>query len=251
MQLLRIISRLDLKFDKVIKGIHLEGWKKYGDANELCKKYYDQGADEIIFLDSVASLYNRDKTVEILKKSAKNLFIPITAGGGIKSIWDAEELFRSGADKITINSAAIKEPQIIEDISKNFGSQSLVISIQAKKQDNDWYIYFDAGREKTEIKVSEWIKKCQDLGAGEFLLTSIDKDGTEEGFDLELIKKSIEISYLPLIISGGLGELYHLDELIKFKGVTGLAIGKTLHSNKFKINDIKEYLFKRNITIRI
>ena len=123
-KLLRIISRLDLKFDKVIKGIHLEGWKKYGDANELCKKYYEQGVDEII-LDPAASLYNRDKTVEILEKSARNLFIPIAAGGGIKNMADAEELFRSGADKITINSAAIKEPKIINEISKNFGSQSL------------------------------------------------------------------------------------------------------------------------------
>ncbi len=251
MKLLRIISRLDLKFDKVVKGIHLEGWKKYGDANELCKKYYEQGVDEIIFLDSVASLYNRDKTVEILEKSARNLFIPITAGGGIKNIWDAEELFRSGADKITINSAAIKEPKIINEISKNFGSQSLVISIQAKRQGNDWNIYFDAGREKTEIKVCDWINKCQDLGAGEFLLTSIDKDGTGEGFDLELIKTTTEILSIPLIVSGGFGDLSHLDELIKFKRVTGLAIGRALHTNKFKINDIKQYLIKKNITIRI
>ena len=251
MKLLRIISRLDLKFDKVVKGIHLEGWKKYGDANELCKKYYEQGVDEIIFLDSVASLYNRDKTVEILEKSARNLFIPIAAGGGIKNIWDAEELFRSGADKITINSAAIKEPKIINEISKNFGSQSLVISIQAKRQGNDWNIYFDAGREKTEIKVCDWINKCQDLGAGEFLLTSIDKDGTGEGFDLELIKTTTKISSIPLIVSGGFGDLSHLDELIKFKKVTGLAIGRALHTNKFNINDIKQYLIRKNITIRI
>lgn len=250
MKLLRIISRLDLKLNKVVKGIHLEGWRKYGDANELCKKYYEEGADEIIFLDSVASLYNKEKTVKILETSAKNLFIPITAGGGIKNIWDAEELFRSGADKITINSAAIKNPKIINEISKNFGSQSLVISIQAKKQNNNWNIYFDAGREKTDINVCDWINKCQDLGAGEFLLTSIDKDGTEDGFDLELIEKATEISSIPLIVSGGFGNLSHLNELIKFKKVSGLAIGKALHSKRFKISDIKEYLIKKKITIR-
>ena len=251
MQVLRVISRLDLKFDKVIKGIHLEGWKTYGDANELCKKYYNQGADEIILIDSVASLYNRDKTVEIIKKSAENLFIPITSGGGIKNLWDAEELFRSGADKVAINSGIIKKPKLIEDIAKNFGTQSLVVSIQAKKNDNKWNIYYDTAREKTEIEVTEWIKKCQDLGAGEFLVTSIDKDGTEEGFDLALIEKTSKVSNLPVVVSGGFGKLSHLDELIKIDNVTGLAIAKSFHNGSFKVNDIKEYLIKKNKSVRI
>ncbi len=250
MRNLRVISRLDIKFDKVVKGIHLEGWKQFGDASTLCKKYYNQGADEILLIDSVASLYDRDKIVEIIKNSAKNLFIPLTSGGGIKSVWDAEELFRSGADKVAINSAAIKKPELIKEISKNFGSQSLVISIQAKKNLNNWNIYFDTAREKTDIEVTEWIKRCQDLGAGEFLITSIDKDGTEEGFDFNLLEKVSDVSEIPIIASGGFGKLSHLDELLNFEKVTGLAIAKAFHKNSYKINEIKNYLFKKKIPVR-
>ena len=152
MQPVRLISRLDTKTDQLIKGIHLEGWRKLGDASEFCKKYYSEGVDEILLIDSVASLYNRDKLLKVIEKIASNVFVPITVGGGIKNCDDAYELFKSGADKIAINTGAILNPKIIEEISKNFGAQSLVLSIQAKKEgDLKWRCYYDAGREKSNL----------------------------------------------------------------------------------------------------
>lgn len=251
MQTFRVISRIDTKSEKVIKGIHLEGWKTVGDAKSFCKKYYDQGADEIILIDSVASLYNREKLINIIKSSAENLFIPLTAGGGIKNLNDAEELFKSGADKIAINSAAVNNPNLINEIANNFGSQSLVISIQVKKENDSWKIYYDAGRERTEIEISDWMRKCQDLGAGEFMITSIDKEGTENGFDLDLINKISKNAFIPVIISGGFGKLSDLDQLFRFNSISAVAIAKQLHNNSFNILDVKKHILKNNVAIRI
>ena len=246
----RILARLDTKSDKVIKGIHLEGWRIVGDAESLCKKYYDQKADEIILIDAVASLYNREKLIQIIKKSAENLFIPLTAGGGIKSIWDAEELFKSGADKVTINSGIVTNPNLIGEISKNFGSQSLVVSIQAKKENDNWKVFYDSAREKTDKNILDWIKICQDLGAGEFLITSIDKEGTEEGFDLQLMEAVSEKSNIPIIASGGFGKLSDLKNIFEFKNITGVAIANMLHKNTLSISDIKKYLLENKIHTR-
>ena len=246
----RVIARLDTKSNKVIKGIHLEGWRIVGDADSLCKKYYDQGADEIILIDSVASLYNREKLIQIIKKSAENLFIPLTAGGGIKNIWDAEELFKSGADKVTINSAIVSNPNLIEEISKNFGSQSLVISIQAKKENDTWKVFYDSAREKTDKNVLDWVEICQDLGAGEFLITSIDKEGTEEGFDLQLMEAVSEKSNIPIIVSGGFGKLSDLKNIFEFRNITGVAIANMLHKNTYSVSDIKKYLLENKILTR-
>lgn len=251
MQTFRVISRIDTKSEKVIKGIHLEGWRVVGEANAFCKKYYDQGADEIILIDSVASLYNREKLINIIKKSAENLFIPLTAGGGIKSLYDAEELFKSGADKVAVNSAAVQNPVLIKEISKNFGSQSLVISIQVKKENNSWKIYFDAGRERTDTDIVDWINKCQELGAGEFMITSIDREGTGEGFDLDLIKTISEYSYIPVIISGGFGKPSDLDPIFKLNSISAVAIAKQLHNNSFKVFDIKQHILNNNVVTRI
>ena len=250
MQTVRLIARIDTKAEKVIKGIHLEGWRFVGDADEFCKKYYSQGVDEILLIDSVASLYNRSKLINIIKNSAKNLFVPLTAGGGIKNIFDAEELFKSGADKVAINSAAVINPKLIKEISKNFGSQSLVISIQAKKESKNWKIYYDAARERTDIDIVEWISKCQDYGAGEFLITSIDKEGTGQGFDLELMKVATNVSRIPIVASGGFSELNHLDDIINKCGVSAVAIANALHKNITSVNEIKKYAISKNIKMR-
>jgi len=250
MQTVRLIARIDTKAEKVIKGIHLEGWRFVGDADEFCKKYYSQGIDEILLIDSVASLYNRNKLINIIKNSAKNLFVPLTAGGGIKNIFDAEELFKSGADKVAINSAAVSNPNLIKEISKNFGSQSLVISIQAKKEEKNWKIYYDAARERTDIDIVEWISKCQDYGAGEFLITSIDKEGTGEGFDLELMRVATNVSRIPIVASGGFSKLNHLKDIVNKCGVSAVAIANALHKNITSVNEIKKYAISKNIKMR-
>ena len=215
---LRIVARLDIKNENLIKGIHLEGLRKLGDPNKFAKEYYDDGVDEIIYMDSVASLYGRNSLENILEKTVKNVFVPITAGGGIRTVNDARKMLLNGADKVAINSAAIKNPKLVSELANTFGSQSIVVSIEAKNiGDNKWEAYIDNGREKTGKDVFEWIEQSISLGAGEILITSIDRDGTSRGFDLDLVKNISNFSSVPTIVSGGMGKLSDLEKMVKMK----------------------------------
>lgn len=238
----RIIARMDVKNQNLIKGVQLEGLRIIGDIDSYAEEYYRQGADELIYLDSVASLYYRPYIIDIIKKAAKKIFIPLTVGGGIKTIEDVEKVLRAGADKVAINTAAVKNPQIITDIAKVFGNQCMVLQIDAKKTNLGYEVYIDGGREKTGINVLEWAKRGMNLGCGEIMLTSIDHDGTKKGFDLDLLEKVSGIIDVPLIVSGGMGKLSHLDLLIPKNFVDGIAVGTAFHYKICTPNGVKNYI---------
>ena len=239
----RLIPRLDIKGQNLIKSINLEGLRVIGDPNKFAIKYYNEGADELVLMDSVASLYGRNNLIEVIKKAAKNVFIPIMVGGGIRTIRDAENLLRNGADKVAINTAAILNPQLIKDLAKKFGSQCIVLSIEAKQQSkNSWEAFTHNGKEKTGIDVLKWIKKGIDFGAGEILLTSVDKEGTKTGFDIDLIDSASKICTVPLIASGGCGKIEHLKELSNSTHVDGIALASILHYGLSEIKKIKKNL---------
>jgi len=204
MPTVRIIARLDIKGPRVVKGIRFEGLRVVGDPNELAMNYYGQGADEIICIDTVASLYGRNSLKEIVGRAVREVFIPITVGGGIRSVDDARELLRIGADKIAVNTAAVKRPELITELAMAFGSQCVVVSIQAKRRSHGWEAYTDYGREHTGLDALEWAKRAEELGAGEILLSSVDMDGTGQGYDIELIRSVVEKAGIPVIADGGI-----------------------------------------------
>lgn len=248
---IRLIPRLDIKGANLIKGIHLEGLRVIGDPNEYAVKYYNNGADELIFMDAVASLYERNNLTDIIKKAARNVFIPITVGGGIRSIDDAKSLLRNGADKLAINTAAIREPSLITKLSEECGSQCVVISIEAKRQNNgDWEAYIDNGRERTGKKVIDWCKEAISLGAGQILLTSVDNEGTKKGFDIELIKEASTISSVPLVVSGGMGEINHFIDLAENVDIQGVAIANLLHYGTINIQAIRDAGLSKGLPLR-
>lgn len=243
MRNIRVIPRLDVKGSNVINTIQLEGLRVVGSPNLLAKNYYNQGADELLIIDQVASLYQRDYLVDLIKIFVKEIFIPITVGGGIKSIDDARVILRSGADKIAINTAAVEEPNLITDLAEEFGKQCIVVSIPCKmSEDNKWQVYTHGGREKTGLEVIEWCQKVISLGAGEILVTSIDKDGLRNGFDLNLMKKFNEINDVPIIASGGLGKPSHIYDLLEHSNCEAVAIADYFHMSRGKINEIKSIL---------
>ncbi|MBC3888237.1 imidazole glycerol phosphate synthase subunit HisF [Acetobacterium paludosum] len=247
----RVIARMDIKGPNLVKGIQFEGLRKIGNPNEFSKKYYEQGIDEIIYIDIVASLYERNNLSDIVSKTTEDIFIPITVGGGIRSIEDVTKLLRCGADKVAINTAALKRPELITEISNRFGSQCMVLSIQAKKiAANKWEAYYDCGREKTGIDVVQWARKGYELGAGEILLTSVDKEGTQAGFDCELIKAVSTIVPIPVIASGGMGDTSDFIEVVKKGKADAVAVGSVLHYDKLGITEIKANAIKEGITIR-
>tara|TARA_A100001011_G_scaffold400727_1_gene518008 strand:+ start:2507 stop:3265 length:759 start_codon:yes stop_codon:yes gene_type:complete len=243
----RLIVRLDIKGNNLIKGLRFEGLRVIGSAKEFAKKYYDQGIDEIIYVDSVASLYGRNSLTEIIDFSTENIFVPVTVGGGIKSLDDVQKVLRAGADKIAINTAAIENKNLIKTISEKIGSQSLTISIQAKKRGkNNWEAFKICGREPTGIDVIDWVKELNKLGAGEILLTSIDQDGTELGLDRNLIKLVTENTNLPVIASGGSKDANDILCTFQETDVSGIAIGSILHHEKIDIKILKKELEKIN-----
>jgi imidazole glycerol-phosphate synthase subunit HisF len=251
MRKIRLIPRLDIKGENLIKGIQLEGLRIIGDPNEYAKKYYNQGADEIIYMDSVASLYGRNNLKNLIKKTVKDVFIPITVGGGIRSIDDANEVFKSGADKIAVNTAAVKNPRLISDLVKKFGSQSIVVSIEAKKiGENDWEVFTESGREKTGLKVLEWVKKIVALGAGEILLTSVDREGMLNGYDIELIKCTSNLIEIPLIASGGMGSPNDILAAVLEGGADAVSMASVLHYNKNDLSEIRKVASKNKIEVR-
>ena len=247
----RLIARLDIKGPNLIKGIHLEGLRVIGDPQEYAQKYYEQGADELIYIDIVASLYGRSKLPEIVSRTAENVFVPLTVGGGIRNIEDVRELLRAGADKVAINTAAVQRPSLINEVSRRFGSQCIVLSIEAKKQsDAMWEVYTDSGREKTGIDVVDWAKEGVEQGAGEILLTSIDFEGTRKGFDIDLIKKITDAVNIPVIASGGMGSEEHLRFAIEEGGADAIAMADILHYERSTINLIREEANKAGIGVR-
>lgn len=251
MQNIRIIARLDVKGPNLVKGIQLEGLRKMGDPNVFAQKYYHHGIDEIIYIDIVASLYERNNLLDIVRKTTRDVFIPITVGGGIRSVDDVREALRAGADKVAVNTAAIKRPELIREISEKFGSQCMVLSIEAKKVgEKKWEAYYDNGREKTGIDVVEWAKKGYELGAGEILLTSVDREGTAKGFDCELIKQVARAVSIPVIASGGMGRIDHLEEAVKEGCADAVAMAHVLHYEKMTVMDVRKEALGRNINVR-
>ena len=247
----RLISRLDIKGPNLIKGIHLEGLRVIGDPQDYATRYYAQGADEIIYIDIVASLYGRSKLPEIVSRTVEEVFVPLTVGGGIRSIDDVTELLRAGADKVAINTAAVQRPELINEVSRKFGSQCMVLSIEAKKQsENRWVVYTDSGREKTGIDVVDWAKEGVRQGAGEILLTSIDTEGTKKGFDIELTKSVTDVVNIPVIASGGMGSNQHLEDAIKIGGADAVAMADILHYERSTIPIIRNAAKEAEINVR-
>ena len=238
--MLRLIARLDIKGHNLIKGIHLEGLRVMGSPNEHALRYYLQGADELLYMDCVASLYGRNHLGDIVKAAAKDIFVPMTVGGGIRSVDDAIDILRAGADKVAVNTAAVANPQLIIDIARRFGSQCMVLSIEAKQVGADrWEVYTNNGRERTGLDVVEWVKRGVAMGAGEILLTSVDKEGTRKGFDIALVKAVSAAVAVPVIASGGMGKPEDLLAVVNEGGADAVAIADILHYKRAEIGDIR------------
>lgn len=240
----RVIARLDLKGPNLIKGVQMEGLRIIGDPALYARKYYSQGVDEILFIDTVASLYGRQHMSEILEETVRETYVPVTVGGGISSVEDVRLLLRAGADKVAINTAAVRNPKLITGIAESFGSQCVVGSIQAKKiGDEKWEVLIEGGRERTGLDVLQWAEDLLELGVGEILVTSVDRDGTGAGFDKSLAQKVRQIVDVPLIVSGGCsgpGDVLELclhDDL-----VDGIAVGYGLHYEKFTVGDLSSQI---------
>ena len=246
----RLVARVDIKNQHVIKGIQFDGLRKLGNPNEFAKKYYLDNIDEIVFMDAVASLYDRNSLYDIIVKACSEIFIPITVGGGIRSISDIQTILDSGADKVSINTQAIRDPLFITRASRVFGKQCVVGSIEAKKVGNIWEAYIDNGREKTHKNAISWALELEKLGAGEILLTSVDTEGTQNGFDIELINQLENKLNIPLLVSGGAGRLSHIDEVCKKCKFEGLVVGSMLHYNNSSIKGIKDVMRSNNLRVR-
>ncbi len=248
---LRIIPRLDIKGPNLIKGIRLEGLRVVGDPHEFALRYYQQGADELVFMDIVASLYQRNNLTDIIARAANRVFIPITVGGGIRSLADVNTLLRSGADKVAINTAAIKRPELISEVSQRYGAQCMVLSVEAKKSaPGRWEAYTDNGREHTGLDVVEWIARGVALGAGEVLLTAVDQEGTRKGLDLELLKAVTARVDVPVITSGGFGPVGDLAGAAQ-AGASGVAIADALHWNRTTIAQVKQQAAAMGLEVRL
>lgn len=235
MKTVRIIPRLDIKGPNVVKGIHLEGLRVMGKPSDFAQYYYEQGADEMMFMDVVASLYERNSLHEIISETARKLFIPLTVGGGLRSIEDISNVLRAGADKVCLNTAAIKNPGIIKEASRKFGSSTIVIAIEAiRESDGKYLAYTDNGREYTGIEVFEWAQKVEDLGAGEIVITSVDREGTGEGYDLELVNKISEMVSIPVIAHGGPGKKEDVAAAIQDGKADAVCVASMFHYDYIK-----------------
>jgi len=249
----RIIPCLDVKEGKVVKGINFVGLKEVGNPVELAKMYYEQGADEIVFLDISATHEGRKTMVDVAKEVAKEIFIPFTIGGGINSIEDIKILLRSGADKISLNSAAVKNPSLIKEGADMFGSQCITVAIDAKLREDKsgWNVYVSGGRIDTGLDLLEWVKKVVSLGAGEILLTSMDADGTKAGFDLAMLKAVNDLVHVPVIASGGCGNVEHIVDVFEKDCADAALAASIFHYGEYSVKDVKEYLKKKNIPVRM
>ena len=248
----RIIPCLDVKNGRVVKGINFVDLKDAGDPVEQAKIYSDGGADEICFLDITASNENRDTIYDVVEKTSKKCFVPLTVGGGVRSIEDINKLLNCGADKVSINTAAVENPKVVAESSKKFGSQCIVVAIDAKKvSENKWEVFTHGGRNKTGIDSVDFAKKVEENGAGEILLTSMDKDGTKSGYDVDLLKTITNSTNIPVIASGGVGTLDHLYDGIVKGGASAVLAASIFHYGEYKIKDAKEYLNSKNVSVRL
>jgi len=247
----RLIARLDIKGQNLIKGVHLEGLRVIGDPQDYARRYYEQGADELLYLDIVASLYGRSKLEDIVRRAARDVFVPMTVGGGIRSVDDARELLRAGADKVAVNTAAVRHPELVTEIARRFGAQSLVLSIEAKRQAPDrWEVFTDCGREASGIDAVEWAQQCVARGAGEILVTSIDREGTRKGFDVALTRAIAECVPVPVIASGGYGDAAHLADVVAVGRADAVAFADALHYNRRTVGMLRDEASKAGISVR-
>ena len=246
----RIIPCLDVKNGRVVKGINFVDLKDVGDPVEQAKIYSDGGADEICFLDITASNENRETIYEVVERTSKKCFVPLTVGGGVRSVEDINKLLNCGADKVSINTAAVQNPDVIIESSKKFGSQCIVVAIDAKKNDDKWEVFTHGGRNNTEMNAIDFAKKIEDSGAGELLVTSMDRDGTQVGYDIDLISKISSKVNIPVIASGGVGNLDHLVDGIK-SGASAVLAASIFHYGKHSVKEAKEYLDSKGIPVRI
>jgi cyclase len=252
MRNIRVIARLDIKGPNLIKGVHLEGLRVVGNPVAFAATYYNEGIDEILFMDSVATLYGRNHLAEIISVTANDIFVPITVGGGIRTVKDGRDVLNAGADKIAINSAAVARPALIREISQEFGSQAMVLSIEAKKtQKNSWEVYTDNGREKSGLLVSDWVEEAASMGAGEVLVTSVDMEGTCRGFDIELMQQISKKVTIPIIASGGMGKISDIRDLILHSEISAIAIANSLHYKKISIPEMKKEIADLGYKVRI
>lgn len=233
---IRIIPRLDIKGPNMVKGIHLEGLRVLGKPEDFARHYYESGADEIMYQDVVATLYERNSLEDIITKTAKEIFIPLTVGGGLRTIEDIKKVLRAGADKVSLNTAVIKDPEIIKKASRKFGSSTIVIAIEAIKQDGKYLAYTDNGRNYTGVEVLTWAKKCEELGAGEIFLTSVDREGTGQGFDIELVRMVSRAVSIPVIAHGGAGKLEHISDVIEDGKADAVSMASMLHYSFIETN---------------
>lgn len=246
----RLIPRLDIKGPNLIKGVHLEGLRVLGDPQQFARDYYEQGADELIYIDIVASLYGRSKLTEIVRRAAHDVFVPMTVGGGVRSVDDVRDLLRAGADKVAINTAAVRRPELITEVSRRFGSQCMVLSIEAKQHnDGRWEVFTDCGRERSGLDAVQWAMRGVELGAGEILVTSIDREGTRQGFDLKLTRAITQAVTVPVIASGGYGHASHLGEVVA-AGADGVAIADALHYKRTTLSELRSVAAEVGIPVR-
>jgi len=246
----RLIAKLDVKPPNVVKPVHFEGLKVLGRPSEFAKKYYNQGADELFYIDIVSSLYQRDIVSIEIEKAANELFIPFGIGGAVRSVDDFSKLFHMGADKVVINTYAVQEdPDIINRSAEIFGSQAVVVNIEAKKWDIGWECYTDCGRVRSGKNVLDWAKEVEERGAGEVLIQSVDADGRRKGFDIELCKSIVDLLGIPVIVSSGAGGLEDIKEVIEYANPSGVAIASLLHYDVVSIQDIKTFLRDNNIEV--
>ncbi len=247
----RIIARLDVKGTNLIKGVHLEGLRIIGKPHDHAKLYYEQGADELIYMDCVASLYGRNSLGDIVQQTAQDVFIPMTVGGGVRSVDDAMRLLRCGADKVAVNTAAVADPRLITEIARRFGSQCMVLSVEAKRiGPGRWEAFTDNGREATGLDVIEWAKRGAALGAGEILLTSVDQEGTRKGFDVALVGAVTAEVSVPVIASGGMGTPAHMEEVVRHGQADAVAMADILHYKRATMADIRGAALQAGIPVR-
>jgi imidazole glycerol-phosphate synthase subunit HisF len=249
----RLIARLDIKGPKLIKGINLEGVRVVGDPHEYAKTYFHQGIDEILYMDSVATLYGRNSLAGLVRETTEDVFVPMTVGGGLRSLADVDEMMRAGADKVAINTAAVRRPALLTEVSRRYGSQAMVLSLEAKKRPSGkgWEVYVDLGREKTDIDVIDWVQQAVKLGAGEILVTSVDREGMRGGFDVELVRAVCDVVDVPVIASGGMGQLEHGSEVIEQGGADAVAMAHVLHYKQISLHELRGYLLDRGIEVSV
>lgn len=247
----RLIARLDIKGPKLIKGVQFEGLRVVGDPNEFARRYYSEGIDEILFMDAVAALYKRETLREIVRRTAREVFVPMTVGGGIRSVEDVKEVLRFGADKVAVNTAAMERPELISEVAERFGSQCMVLSIEAKKRPGGgWEALVDNGREHTGRDAVAWAQEGERRGAGEILLTSVDRDGTGKGFDVELVRLVSSVVGIPVIACGGMGRLQDLVEVIQAGRADALAMGTVLHYGRISLEEMRAAAREKGIDVR-